>query len=119
MLCRAPKAPPRNLMDLYPKKGVESQVEPSGRTTLMLPRFQGPFWGRLFFFLFRGRPNILLHLDEVGSFVWEQVDGESSVFDLAEKAHAQFGDKVQPVHERVAAFIAMLTNAKAIELLEK
>lgn len=55
-------------------------------------------------------------LDEVGSEVFVQIDGYKTVKEIGEKIEMKFGDKVQPLYERLLIFINHIyVNYKYIE----
>lgn len=51
-----------------------------------------------------------IELDEFGTFVWEQMDGKSSVYEIGEAVKRQFGDKAEPLYERLSQYIKILHN---------
>ncbi len=56
-----------------------------------------------------------LCLDEIGSFVWLQIDGESSVYEIAEKLQERFGDKIEPLYDRLTTYVYMLKKYNLID----
>lgn len=57
-----------------------------------------------------------IHLDENGSFVWQQIDGEKDVLKIGEAVHEHFGEKAEPLYERLAQFIKILETYRFITL---
>lgn len=49
-----------------------------------------------------------IHLDEMGSFIWLQIDGEKTVFDIGKPVEEHFGEKALPLYERLSMFIRTL-----------
>lgn len=49
-----------------------------------------------------------IHLDEMGSFIWLQIDGEKTVFDIGKPVEEHFGEKALPLYERLSMFICTL-----------
>ena len=49
-----------------------------------------------------------IHLDEMGSFIWLQIDGEKTVFDIGKPVEEYFGEKALPLYERLSMFIRTL-----------
>lgn len=49
-----------------------------------------------------------IELDEFGSFVWRQMDGARSVYDIGTLVKAEFGEKAEPLYERLCTFIRIL-----------
>ncbi len=46
-----------------------------------------------------------IHLDEYGSFVLLQINGKNTVEDIGKKLEIKYGDKVQPLYERLLLFL--------------
>lgn len=59
-----------------------------------------------------------IHLDEMGNFVWPLIDGTRTVYEIAELVKAEFGDKAEPLYERIVQYIQTLENYGFIEVRE-
>lgn len=44
-------------------------------------------------------------MDEFGSYTFLQIDGHKTVREIGEALEARFGDKVQPLYERLSLFL--------------
>ena len=56
-----------------------------------------------------GRPKIShITLEELGSFIWQQIDGEKSILQIGELVQEAFGEKAEPLYERLAQYIKTL-----------
>ena len=65
------------------------------------------------------RPKIsYVHLDEMGSFIWPIIDGEINIYNIGEKVKEHFGDKAEPLYERLARYIKTLESYKFIEFTD-
>jgi len=65
--------------------------------------------------LFR-KPRIShIHLDEMGSFIWPLLDGEKNIITLGESVKEQFGEKANPLYERLAKYFQILDSYHFIE----
>ncbi|MFQ5824990.1 MAG: PqqD family protein, partial [bacterium] len=53
-------------------------------------------------------------LDELGSFVWEHCNGLENVQEIGEKLKEKYGDKVEPVFNRLSIFLKRLEKSKSI-----
>lgn len=51
-----------------------------------------------------------IDLDEYGSFLWLQFDGDKTVGELAEAMKAQFGQKAEPLYDRLVHYMQVLRN---------
>ena len=65
--------------------------------------------------LFRKPKVSHIHLDEMGSFVWPLMDGEKNIIELGELVKEQFGDKANPLYERLAKYFQILDSYHFIE----
>lgn len=60
-----------------------------------------------------------LHLDEFGSFIWQQLDGEATVQEVGQRLEKRFGAAAHPLYERLLLFLNHLeVNLKYIERVE-
>ena len=51
-----------------------------------------------------------IHLEEFGSFIWLQIDGQRDVRALGEQIKKRFGDSAQPIYSRLIQYIKTLKN---------
>lgn len=104
-----------NLLDLKPVRLVESERTEEDRAVLLKPKFG---WGPLRKLLQPRlkRPFYKIHLDEIGTFVWDRLDGETTVGDLADAALAHFGEKIEPVHGRIRTFLMQLERGGLVKI---
>lgn len=49
-----------------------------------------------------------IHLEEFGSFVWQTIDGKKDVYQIGQEVKAHFGDKAEPLYERLCPYIQSL-----------
>ena len=61
------------------------------------------------------KPKIsYVHLDENGSFLWPLLDGEKSILELGVFVKEHFGEKAEPLYERLAKYFQILESYKFI-----
>lgn len=60
------------------------------------------------------KPFIKVNLDEIGSAVWLLIDGHRKVFEIGHEMEVRFGEKIQPVNERLGLFLGNLKKNKFI-----
>ncbi len=75
-----------------------------GRLQFLIPRFKSRP-GKLFGKLLRASENIHVTLDDVGTFIWDQIDGVRNVEKIGVKMEEKFGDRVAPTYERLGLFL--------------
>ena len=56
-----------------------------------------------------------IHLDEMGSFVWPLIDGEKDIVALGKLVEEYFGEKANPLYERLAKYFQILESYEFIE----
>lgn len=60
-----------------------------------------------------------IELDDFGSFVWKQIDGEKSIYDIALLMGEEFGKEAEPLFERAVQFFHVLRKNSFILYLNK
>ncbi len=106
-----------NLLELTPERLVDCKTRNDGNIDLIIPKFRHK-WIKNFFMKKMKHPTWRVELDDVGSFVWECVDGRNNVETIAVKLEKKFGEKVDPVYERLNQFLYMLRNNEFIRFVE-
>ncbi|MGI6118028.1 MAG: PqqD family protein [Bilifractor sp.] len=49
-----------------------------------------------------------IELDDFGTFVWRCMDGKKTVFEIGKAVKEEFGEKAEPLYERLSKFIKIL-----------
>lgn len=73
-------------------------------------------WNRIFQKIFKKPRITYLHLDEMGSFIWCLIDGEKNIYDIGQAVKSKFGDKANPLYERLAKYFRILESYNFITL---
>ena len=112
---RTQRSPAPNLLDLAPTRAVTEERTPEGRAVLLRPKFhRGPL-ARFLQPRLR-RPYYRIHLDDIGTFVWDHIDGETTVGAIADSVRVQFGDRIEPVYDRLQLFLQQLEQGRLIRI---
>ena len=56
-----------------------------------------------------------IHLDEMGSFVWPLIDGNKNIIELGKDVEEHFGEKANPLYERLAKYFQILDSYGFVE----
>ena len=105
-----------NLLDLVPCQSQKFRAETGedGAVTIFVEN-KG-----LFNFvaqkLFKKPRFSQIHLEEFGSFIWQQIDGVKTVKEIADLVHDKFGEKADPLYPRISMYMKTLLNYKFIEI---
>lgn len=105
----------KNVMMMIPKRRCNIQWEKEEEIiTLIIKREK--VIDRIMNKLFKTPKTIRIELDSIGSFVWENCDGIDTINNISKKMENHFGNKVDPVIERLVTYIRTLKNNKFIEV---
>ena len=62
------------------------------------------------------KPKIsYVHLDEMGSFIWPLMDGEKDILEIGKLVEEHFGEKANPLYERLSQYFKTLEKYNFIE----
>lgn len=75
------------------------------------------FYNRLAQKLFHKPKVSHIKLDELGTFIWNQIDGKRTVLEISELVKARFGNKAEPLLERLIKFLEILRSNHWIEYM--
>lgn len=97
-----------NYLDRVPviKDGLEWTADDGGAVTISVEN-KG-FFNRIAQKFFKKPKVSYVHLEENGSFVWLAIDGERDIAEIGRLVRERFGEKAEPLYERLAKYIAML-----------
>ena len=107
-----------NLLSLTPVRNIEWKKSDQGLVVLLKPKIKHPFLAKHILPRLRN-PHYKIRLDDVGSFIWEQCDGIQTVNKIADSLRKGFGDKVEPLYERLALFLQSLERNRFIMFRER
>lgn len=97
-----------NYLDFIPyhNPAVESNVDEKGNVTIF--RENKGF----FYFITQKllkKPRVSqIHLDEMGNFIWPLIDGERSVLQIAQLVKEKFGEKAEPLYNRLVSYLSTM-----------
>lgn len=57
-----------------------------------------------------------IELDEMGSAVWQQIDGKQTVFNIGGKLKEMYGEKCEPVYDRLIMYLRYLVRKGWVQL---
>ena len=58
----------------------------------------------------------IIHLDEIGSFIWQRIDGIKTTEEIATDLERKFGEKATPIRERLEKYFNILREYNFISL---
>ena len=105
-----------NYLDYIPLKleKIDWRKRDDGLTQIII--YRDSLLDKIIRKLFFTPDKYVVDLDSLGSFVWDSIDGEKSVYEISELVKAEFGEDAEPVYDRLIKYMAILKNNNFIEL---
>jgi hypothetical protein len=103
-----------NLLELIPDRNIQSEKTGEGLTILLKQKFHHPWFIKHILPRLKN-PHYKIKLDDVGSFIWELCDGEKSIKEISARLKEKFGDKVEPLYDRLGIFFQNLEKNNFIK----
>ena len=99
-----------NFLEFVPVKSgsINWKSDGDGKVTLEIEN-KGLF-NRVAQKLFKKPKISYVHLDELGSFVWPLIDGKQDITAIGVSVKERFGEKAEPLYERLAKFFKILES---------
>ncbi|NLK21184.1 MAG: PqqD family protein [Epulopiscium sp.] len=105
----------KNILTMIPTKNKRILWKiKKGRVILTINR-STPF-DRLMHKLFKIPLRTNVELEEFGSFIWQQCDGIKTIYDISQNLEDKFGERVNPVLERLLVYMKSLKDNNFITL---
>lgn len=104
-----------DISNSVPHRNLKWEDAQNGRITLIVPKFRNRLAVK-FLLPLLPKPDIRIHLDDLGSFVWKNCDGRQTVNVISSELLASFGSSAEQAHARTERFIRMLHKEKFITL---
>ena len=105
----------KNFLENKPKKNPDiNWTIKDGKVTLEIEN-KG-FFNRIAQKIFKKPKISYIHLDETGSFIWPLIDGETDITDLGKRLKENFGEKAEPLYERLSKYIKILESYGFVKL---
>lgn len=103
-----------NFLDFVPEKASKITWEINAEDLIKLTIPRDGIFDKIASKVFRASNKYILDLDAHGSFVWQCIDGQSTVYDISKKIHNKFGNDAEPVIERLLTYLNILKNNEFI-----
>ena len=102
-----------NLLELIPDRNIKSEKTEDGFSVLLKPKYRHPLFVKHALPRMKS-PNYKIKLDDIGSFIWDLCDGSNNVKEIGRQLEEKFGDKVEPLYDRLRIFFQNLEKNKFI-----
>lgn len=103
-----------NFLDYIPKRNALYKWEINQKKHVEVLVVNRGLFNRIAQLFFR-RPKISkIELDDFGSFIWQEMDGKKTVYEIGAAVKSKFGKKAEPLYERLCEYIKILRNNRFI-----
>ena len=106
-----------NYLELTPGRLYNHVMEKYGKVSVLIPRFTNTIIVKFLTPMLKS-PFVKTKFDEFGSQVWLEIDGKKKVLDILTSLKLKFGERIEPVEERLTKFLTQLYNYKFVSFNE-
>lgn len=96
-----------NYLELTPFRVYKEEIDEHGLVTVLVPKFTNRLLVKFLMPRLKST-HFKIKLDEIGSETWKQIDGKKTVGQIAEVLSGTFGQKIEPVHDRLTRFFTRM-----------
>ena len=107
----------KNYLDFIPKKLKKIHWKELDQGFIQIIIYRNSLLEKIIRKLFFTPDKYIINLDKMGSFIWEYIDGENSIYDISLLIKDEFKEEAEPLYERLIQYMNILKNNKLIELL--
>lgn len=108
-----------NYLNYIPKHNVLFPYRKKENGRIEVEVLNRGFFNRIAQIFFKRPKRSYIELDDFGSFVWEQIDGSRSIYDICMLIRERFGEEAEPLFERASAFFRILRSNSFIIFVNK
>ena len=103
-----------NYLDFIPEHNDKFKwdIDEEGKVTIFVEN-KG-FFNKIFQALLKKPKVSQIHLDEMGNFIWPLIDGKKTIYDISVYVKEEFGDKAEPLYNRLIQYMYNLESYEFI-----
>ena len=103
-----------NFLDYVPKRNQLYEWDLNQKKHVEIAVVNRGMFNRMAQIIFRKPKVSKIELDDLGSFIWQELDGVKTVFEIGTAVKGKFGKKAEPLYERLCEYIRILHNNRFI-----
>lgn len=108
-----------NYLDYIPKQNSRFPYATNKGGHIEIKVHNTGLFNRIAQLIFRRPKYSNIELDDFGSFVWKQINGERTIYDIAMLVKEKFGKDAEPLFERLTEFFHILRKNSFILYVNK
>ncbi|MCI8307716.1 MAG: PqqD family protein [Lachnospiraceae bacterium] len=110
------KSLPGNYLEYVPRHNDSIKYETDANGAVTILKENSGFFHMIARNLFK-KPRIsYIHLDEMGNFIWPLINGRRTVYDISMLVSEEFGQKAEPLYNRLIQYLINLETYGFIEI---
>ncbi len=107
----------KNYLDYIPSHtDLKYETDTDGTVTLFVEN-KGLF-NKIAQLLLKKPKTSQIHLEYMGSFIWPLIDGKRTIYDIALLVKEQYGDKAEPLYNRLVQYMRNLEDYGFITMIK-
>ena len=106
-----------NYLDYIPKKSNKIHWKEKEEGLIQLIVYRDSLLEKIIRKLFFTPDRYTIDLDRMGSFIWNHIDGEKSIYEISQLIKDEFKEEAEPLYERLIQYMNILKNNKLINFL--
>ncbi len=99
-----------NYLDYVPRKNEMNSYSINEDGLGVIGVVNVGFYNRLAQILFKRPRYSNIELERYGTFIWPYIDGENSIYDIALKVRDEFGERAEPVYDRICQYFSIMVD---------
>lgn len=108
-----------NFLDFIPVKFESQQFKEDEEGNIVMCVERKSICNKIVRKLIKESPKFSYYtLDALGSFVWRQIDGVRTVYDIGQLVKEEFGEEAEPLYERLSQFVQILEMNRFVHYVE-
>lgn len=108
-----------NFLDYIPKRNQRFAYQTNEKGYIEIAVLNTGFMNRVLQLVCKKPKISYVELEEMGSFLWEQMDGIKTVYELGVLEKQEFGEKAEPIYERLCTYLKVLRKSGFIIYVNK
>lgn len=105
-----------NYLDKIPIKSAKIQYQVNENNHIIIMENHENVCERLCLYLLKKPKQTKIELDMYGSYIWEKINGQKTIYEIGKELSKDFGAEIEPLYQRMALFIRTLELRRWIYL---
>ena len=108
-----------NFLDYIPKHNARFEWAINDKGNVEVCVKNTGLFNRIAQIFFKRPKTSNIELEGMGTFIWKQIDGQRSVYEIGKLVKDEFGKSAEPLYERLSVYIKTLHNNEFIVYVNK